>query len=187
MLRWGSSCAAGDGGRVRTPAPTAYPKVRLIFRRARCPQRAVSGRPGVPPLTSAARGCTVCAPTEKKKKRAVNDLWEGEFSRRFAAPPFDKGGFGRRAFFRSRSRLLRGHPHPPPSGAPSPLKGEGLRAAPCGRPYGIYRSGSGLLLGPVPDRSAQDSHQERWFGNARRSSGTAPAEIFANPGPSGPD
>ena len=139
------------------------------------------------PTTSAARGRTVCAPTEKKKKRAVNDLWEGEFSRRFAAPPFDKGGFGRRAFFRSRSRLLRGHPHPPPSGAPSPLKGEGLRAAPCGRPYGIYRSGSGLLLGPVPDRSAQDSHQERWFGNARRSSGTAPAEIFANPGPSGPD
>ena len=38
------------GGRVRTPAPTAYPKVRLIFCRARCPHRAVSGRPSVPPL-----------------------------------------------------------------------------------------------------------------------------------------
>ena len=39
-----------QGGRVRAPAPTAYPKVRLIFCRARCPHRAVSGRPGVPPL-----------------------------------------------------------------------------------------------------------------------------------------
>ena len=167
MLRWGSSCAAGDGGRVRTPAPTAYPKVRLIFCRARCPQRAVSGRPGVPPLTSAARGCTVCAPTEKKKKRAVNDLWEGEFSRRFAAPPFDKGGFGRRAFFRSRSRLLRGHPHPPPSGAPSPLKGEGLRAA--------------ARVAPTAK-----TDQERWLGKLRRRPGTAPRTNFANSGPSGP-
>ena len=34
-------------------APTAYPKVRLIFCRARCPQRAVPGRPGVPPLRNA--------------------------------------------------------------------------------------------------------------------------------------
>ena len=41
------------GGRVRTPAPTAYPKVRLIFCRARCPHRAVPGRPGVPPLRNA--------------------------------------------------------------------------------------------------------------------------------------
>ena len=31
-------------------APTAYLKVRLIFCRARCPHRAVPGRPGVPPL-----------------------------------------------------------------------------------------------------------------------------------------
>ena len=38
------------GGRVRAPAPTAYPKVRLILCRARCPHRAVSGRPSVPPL-----------------------------------------------------------------------------------------------------------------------------------------
>ena len=187
MLRWGSSCAAGDGGRVRTPAPTAYPKVRSIFCRARCPQRAVSGRPGVPPLTSAARGCTVCAPTEKKKKRAVNDLWERESPAASRHPLFDNGGFGRRAFFRSKSRLLRGHPHPPPSGAPSPLKGEGLRAATWGRPYGIYRSGSGLLLGPVPDRSAQNSHRERWLGKLRRRPGTAPRTNFANPGPSGPD
>ena len=50
----------------------------------------------MPPLTSAARGRTVCAPTEKKKKRAVNVFWEKESPRRFAAPPFDKGGFGGR-------------------------------------------------------------------------------------------
>ena len=42
---WGSSLAQGTGGRVRAPAPTAYPKVRLIFCRARCPHRAVPGRP----------------------------------------------------------------------------------------------------------------------------------------------
>ncbi len=42
---WGSSSAQGTGGRVRAPAPTAYPKVRLIFCRARCPHRAVPGRP----------------------------------------------------------------------------------------------------------------------------------------------
>ena len=45
--------AQGTGGRVRAPAPTAYPKVRLIFCRARCPHRAVPGRPGVPPLRNA--------------------------------------------------------------------------------------------------------------------------------------
>ena len=112
----------------------------------------------MPPLTSAARGRTVCAPTEKKKKRAVNDLWEGESSRRFAAPPFDKGGFGRRAFFRSRSRLLRGHPHPPPSGAPSPLKGEGLRAATWGRPYGRRQSRD---VGSANSGADLEPHQEQ--------------------------
>ena len=45
MCGWGSSSAQGTGGRVRAPAPTAYPKVRLIFCRARCPHRAVPGRP----------------------------------------------------------------------------------------------------------------------------------------------
>ena len=38
-----------------------------------------------------ARGRTVCAPTEKKR-RTLNVLWERESPRRFAAPPFDKGG-----------------------------------------------------------------------------------------------
>ena len=83
----------------------------------------------MPLLTSAARGRTVCAPTEKKKKRAVNDLWERESPAASRHPLFDNGGFGRRAFFRSKSCLSREHPHPPPSGAPSPLKGEGLQAA----------------------------------------------------------
>ena len=50
---WGSSLAQGTGGRVRAPAPTAYPKVRLIFCRARCPHRAIPRRPSVPPLRNA--------------------------------------------------------------------------------------------------------------------------------------
>ena len=81
------------GGRVRTPAPTMYPKVYLSLRRARCPQRADSGRPGVLPLTSAACGRTVCAPTESMPS-AKDRISSGKgIPRRFAAPPFDKGGF----------------------------------------------------------------------------------------------
>ena len=46
--------------------------------------------------------------------------------------------------------FLRGHPHPPPSGAPSPLKGEGLRAADS-RPYGDIRmSQTGPREGQAP-------------------------------------
>ena len=37
-----------------------------------------------------------------------------------------------------------------------------------------------------PWGSRQNTHRERLLGKARRSCGTAPAEIFANPGPSGP-
>ena len=164
---WGSSSAQGNGGRVRTPAPTMYPKVRSIFCRARCPQRADSGRPGVPPLTSAARGRTVCAPTESMPS-AKDRISSGKgIPRRFAAPSFDKGGFGRRAFFRSKGCLSREHPHPPPSGAPSPLKGEGLRAA--------------ARVAPTAK-----TDQERWLGKLRRRPGTAPRTNFANSGPSGP-
>ena len=42
---WGSSLAQGTGGRARAPVPTAYPKVRLIFCRARCPIGPFSGGP----------------------------------------------------------------------------------------------------------------------------------------------
>ena len=114
---WGSSLAQGNGGRVRTPAPTMYPKVYLSLRRARCPQRADSGRPGVLPLTSAACGRTVCAPTEKKKKRAVNDRWERESPAASRHPPLTMGAlagglsFGLRAAFQENTliRPLRGH------------------------------------------------------------------------------
>ena len=53
------------------------------------------------------------------------------------------------------------------------------------RPYGGYKTAAFFSQGPVPDRPTQDSHRERWLGKARRTNGTAPAEIFANPGPSG--
>ena len=38
------------GGQMRTPAPTAHPKTLLLFRRARCPHRAVFGRSSVSSL-----------------------------------------------------------------------------------------------------------------------------------------
>ena len=53
--------------------------------------------------------------------------------------------------------FLRGHPHPPPSGAPSPLKGEGLRAADS-RPY---REGEifwdGRVRTPAPTKFGESS------------------------------
>ena len=112
----------------------------------------------MPPLTSAACGRTVCAPTEKKKKRAVNDLWERESPAASRHPLFDNGGFGRRAFFRSKSCLSREHPHPPPSGAPSPLKGEGLWAATWGRPYGRRQSRD---VGSANSGADLEPHQEQ--------------------------
>ena len=54
---------------MRTPAPTAYPKVRLIFCRARCPHRAVPGRP------------RCAAPTAKTNRKR----WFGKLRRRNGA------------------------------------------------------------------------------------------------------
>ena len=70
---WGSSLAQGTGGRVRAPAPTAYPKVRLIFCRARCPHRAVPGRPR-------------CAAPTAKTDRA---RWFGKPRRSCGTAPFE--------------------------------------------------------------------------------------------------
>ena len=42
---WGSSSAQGNGGRVRTPAPTMYPKVYLSLRRPDAPSGPIPGGP----------------------------------------------------------------------------------------------------------------------------------------------
>ena len=54
---WGSSCTAGAGGRLAA-APTAYPKMRLIFCRARCP---IGPFPGGP----------VCRPYEMRESSGL--------------------------------------------------------------------------------------------------------------------
>ena len=128
---WGSSLAQGTGGRVRAPAPTAYPKVRLIFCRARCPHRAVPGRPrcaaptsGRNPLGRAGEGSRSCEMGE---------------SSGFAAGADDLGG-PLRGLCDSRA-----HPHPPRMrSAPSPWKGEGLWAAQCAVP--TVGNGPGALV-----------------------------------------
>ena len=164
---WGSSSAQGNGGRVRTPAPTMYPKVYLSLRRARCPQRSDSGRPRcAAPDLGGPRAHSVRPYREHAKCKRQNILWKGN-PPPLRGTPFDNGGFGRRAFFRSKSCLSREHPHPPPSGAPSPLKGEGFRAT--------------ARVAPTAK-----TDQERWLGKLRRRPGTAPRTNFANPGPSGP-
>ena len=83
----------------------------------------------------------------------MNDLWEGESPRRFAAPPFDKGGFGGRGT--SGEPLGLPFKRAPSSAslrsAPSPLKGEGFWAATRGRPYGqIETFRSGRVRTPAP-------------------------------------
>ena len=55
-----------------------------------------------------------------------------------------------------------------------------------GRPYGGYGSSSIFLVGAGPRPARQDSYRERWLGKPRRRYWTAPAAIFAPPGPSGP-
>ena len=155
---WGSSSAQGNGGRVRTPAPTMYPKVRSIFCRARCPHRAVSGRPRcAAPDLGGPRAHSVRPYREHAKCKRQNILWKGN-PPPLRGTPFDNGGFGRRAFFRSKSCLSREHPHPPPSGAPSPLKGEGLRAATWGRPYGRRQSRD---VGSANSGADLEPHQEQ--------------------------
>ena len=54
------------------------------------------------------------------------------------------------------------------------------------RPYGGYRSRSFFCRGRS-QTGPQLRTSYHLFGQTRRSRGTAPAEIFANPGPSGPE
>ena len=120
-------------------------------------------------------------------------LWEMESPRRFAAPPLTKGAFGRvwdpplRKYRKLSGKRRRGRSQIGPpitdhvrcstaGASPSPTKdGRSKKweeAFQSGRP------------GVPPLRRRTD--RERWFGNARRRSGTATAKIFAGPGPSGP-
>ena len=82
----------------------------------------------------------MCAPTEKKKKRAVNDLWERESPAASRHPPLTREGG--RAFFRSKSCLSR-TPSSAPFGGTFPLEGGRLTGGRKGRPYG--ENGPGAL------------------------------------------
>ena len=67
-------------------------------------------------------------------------------------------------------------------GAPWGSRRGQAKRSPSSAPFGgIFPLGGGRL------RARQDSHRERWLRKPRRMSGTAPAAIFANPGPSGPE
>ena len=69
-------------------------------------------------------------------------------------------------------------------GSRPPWRGTAGRAADS-RPYGGYRSRSFFCRGRS-QTGPQLRTSYHLFGQTRRSRGTAPAEIFANPGPSGP-
>ena len=168
--------------RGRLPAaPTAYPKVRLIFCRARCPHRAVPGRPGVPPLRNAGifrfgrRGRRPrrpagahCAPLRLKQTALITRTIP-LIRLACGQPPYP---FWPSAI--SLSPLSRYARHLPLIRGVGPLTGGiGPQGMAFGRPQGS------------PLR--REPHRERWFGRTRRSCGAAAATIFAYPGPSGPD
>ena len=79
----------------------------------------------------------------------------------------------------------RGWPGPRPGAPRRPRKPPGRAAQVC-RPYGIS-GGCLYFVGAGPRPARQYTHRERLLGKPRRKSGTAPAAIFANPGPSGPE
>ena len=66
-------------------------------------------------------------------------------------------------------------------GAPWDSRRGQAKRSPSSAPFGgTFPLGGGRL------RAHQDSHRKRWLRKPRRMSGTAPATIFANLGPSGP-
>ena len=87
LCGWGSSAAQGIGGRVRTPAPAAYPETRLSLRRG----RSQTG-PGVP------AGGPVCRPYGEKRTGSVGSANSGadvESHRpQFSAQPGPSGPAG---------------------------------------------------------------------------------------------
>ena len=140
-------------------APTAYLKVRLIFCRARCPQRAVPGRPGVPPLRNAGifrfgrRGRRPrrpagahCAPLRRPPAILwfLSHRWERNSPRR--AKPCEAA--------RPKKEIRNLPPHPPPSGAPSP-RGEGFLGgdAPSPAPQGGTPQNRPAAKSPPPGKT----------------------------------
>ena len=126
------------------------------------------GRPGVPPLQ------------KRKRRSAPSSVWPSASH----LPPQGK------AYGRVRT------PAPTACSEVScPFVGAGhwtarhIEDGKAARPGGRALQGrtpvvAGGHMGP-PLR--QKSDREHWFRKARRKIGTAPIEIFANPGPSGPD
>ena len=83
------------------------------------------------------------------------------------------------------------------SGRPRPTGGGNLRGGRpgCAAPTGGTKRQDNRDRSPHPVQCAHWTtfpqgkailHRERWLVKARRTEGTAPAEIFTNPGPSGP-
>ena len=145
--------------------------------------------PGTPPFESA----FVCGKAQAVQRKTAGG---------HMGPPLR--GIWKQALLFRRGRTLAGpsrgfchseaHPHPPRMrSAPSPLQGEGLRAA-KGRPFEIRETLRPFRRGRRPRRPAgahcaplqRETRWERWFGKPRRGSETAPAAILEQPGPCGP-
>ena len=110
----------------------------------------------------------LCAPLQREKEARRDVLWEGESPRRFAAPPFDKGGFGGSGTSGEPLGLpFRRAPSSGPSGHLPPRRGKAYGGR-KGRPYDRKRTGS---VGSVKPGAAVELYQP---------------SILGQPGPSGP-
>ena len=160
---------------MRAAVPTAYPKVRLIFCRARCPHRAVSGRPSVPPLRVGGilwgGRVRTPAPTAYPKVRLIfcrARCPHRAVSGRPSVPPLRDGGIFR--FCRRGRRPRRPAKGPlrfqsPPSSASHalgtfPLVGGRLAGGRKGRPYGWKRTGR---VGSANPGAGMEPHQRQFL------------------------
>ena len=164
---------SGRSQAARCTAPAKFRRDFRLIRRGRRPRRPAGAH---------------CAPLQLKRIRVHSWDRSPHPSRSSVVPPslsplslrdIIPTPFGLRPFPPDRGN------RPLDKGSRPPWRGKAGRAADS-RPYGGYRSRSFFCRGRS-QTGPQLRTSYRLFGQTRRSRGTAPAEIFANSGPSGPE
>ena len=213
LLRRGSSCAVGNGGRPgvpplrrKTDRERWFGKLRRSYGigptailGAAGPQRA--GRNRTQALLILRAGNFLPAPRDNPRNGGpgVRRIWtrsvHPEPSPGDPLVTFPSLGKSLAARRRRNSPVRRTQSEPCPlirhgfAVPPFPIPSVASRHLPLIRGVVLPYDSQEYLLGlgrGGPWASRQDTHRERWLRKPRRMSGTAPAAIFATPGPSGP-
>ena len=176
---------SGRSQAARCTAPAKFRRDFRLIRRGRRPRRPAGAH---------------CAPLQLKRIRVHSWDRSPHLSRPSVVPPslsplslrdIIPTPFGLRPFPPDRgNRPLDKESRPPgeglggrPSVPPLRVKRNIPWRAADSRPYADTGRGPFSSQGPVPDRPAQDSHRERWFGKPRRRNKIAPVPIFSHSGP----